>query len=137
MVVGIDVAKQTLAVVLMRPDGKRRQKRCANSGTGHAELVRWLVRHADGPAVIGLEATGGYHEAVAIALHDAGHRVSVLNPQAVAAYAHSQLRRAKTDATDAALIADFVRTQAPPAWIPPPPDARVLQALVRDRKSVV
>ena len=131
MVVGIDVAKQTLAVVLVRPDGTRRQKSCANSGTGHAELLRWLTRHAEGPAAIGLEATGGYHEAVALALHDAGHQVSVLNPQTVAAYARSQLRRAKTDARDAAVIADYVRTQAPPVWVPPPPEARVLQALVR------
>ena len=131
MVVGIDVAKQTLAVVLIRSDGKHRQKRCANSTAGHGELVRWLTRHAEGPATVGLEATGGYHEAVAIALHEAGHQVSVLNPQAVAAYAQSQLRRAKTDTTDAAVIADYVRTQAPPAWTPPPAEARVLQALVR------
>jgi transposase len=57
--------------------------------------------------------------------------VSILNPSAVAAYGQSQLRRAKTDRTDAALIADYVRTQQPPRWVPPPPEARQLQALVR------
>ena len=114
-----------------RPTGKRGRKSCANTAAGHADLIRWLTRHAGPPVVVGLEATGGYQEAVALALHDAGHHVSILNPSAVAAYGQSQLRRAKTDRTDAALIADYVRTQQPPRWVPPPPEARQLQALVR------
>jgi transposase len=129
--VGIDVAKQTLAVDLILPTGKRRQKHCANSPAGHAELIRWVGRHAVAPMAIGLEATGGYQEAVAIALHEAGYAVSVLNPMVIAAFGQSQLRRAKTDPTDAALIAEYMRTQTPPAWTPPPPEARQLQALVR------
>ena len=129
--VGIDVAKRTLAVHAMLPTGKRRQKACPNTEAGHAELVRWLGRHAVAPVVIGVEATGGYQEAVAVALHDAGYAVSVLNPSLIAAYGQSQLRRAKTDATDAALIADYMRTQQPPAWTPLPRETRHLQALAR------
>lgn len=129
--VGIDVAKRTLAIVALRPDGKRRQKACANTTVGHADLVRWLGRHTTAPVVIGMEATGGYQEAVATALHDAGYAVSVLNPSAIAAYGQSQLRRAKTDATDAELIADYMRTQQPPAWTPLPQETRQLQAFVR------
>lgn len=136
-IVGIDVAKQYLAVVLVRPDGRQRHKTGRNSAAGHAELVAWLARAADGPCMIGLEATGGYQEAVALALHEAGHAVSVLNPAAVAAYGRSQLRRAKTDPIDAALIADFVRTQAPPRWLPAPLEARQLQALVRRLEAVL
>jgi transposase len=131
MVIGIDVAKQTLAIVLVRADGKLRHKSCPNTAKGHQELIRWLTHHDAAGRPVGLEATGGYQEAVATALHDAGFLVSVLNPQAVAHYSQSQLRRAKTDATDATLIADYVRTQAPPRWQPAPPEARVLQALVR------
>lgn len=130
-VVGIDVSKHKLAVVFVSPEGKGRQKSCANTAAGHADLVRWLARQTPDPLRIGLEATGGYQDAVAIALHDAGHLVSVLNPAAVAAYGASQLRRAKTDPTDAQLLADYMRTQAPVRWIPPPPEARQLQALVR------
>jgi len=130
-VVGIDVAKATLAIVLVRDDGRQKQKQCANSAAGHAELVRWLERHSSTRLPIGVEATGGYHEAVAFALHDAGYPVCVLNPAAVAAYGVSQLRRAKTDATDAVVIADYVRTQQPPPWIPAPVEIRQLQALVR------
>jgi transposase len=135
--VGIDVAKQTLAIDAIGVDGKHRRKSCANTPAGHAELLRWLGRYTQGPVAIGLEATGGYQEAVALAVHDAGYSVSVLNPLVIAAYAQSRLRRAKTDPTDAALIADYVRTQAPPAWIPPPPEARQLQALVRRLDALI
>src|SRR4051812_13710574 len=131
IVAGIDVAKATLAVALLTTTGKTRQKRCANTAVGHAELLQWLHRQADGPVHVGLEATGGYQEAAAMALHDAGHTVSVLNPAAIDAYGRSQLRRAKTDPTDAALIADYVRTQVPPRWTPAPAEMRELQALVR------
>jgi len=130
-IVGIDVAKAKLAIVLLLPSGKTQQKSCPNTAAGHADLIRWLARHASSPVQVGLEATGGYQEGVALALHDAGHHVCVLNPSAVAAYSQSQLRRAKTDPTDAALIADYVRTQEPARWLPPPPEARQLQALVR------
>jgi transposase len=130
-VVGIDVSKTTLAVELITAEGKRRQKTCANTPAGHADLLRWLSRQVADAVAVGVEATGGYQEAVALALHDAGHHVSVLNPAAVEAYGRSQLRRAKTDPTDAALIADYVRTQAPPRWTPAPWEARQLQALVR------
>lgn len=135
--VGIDVAKKTLAVDAMLPTGKRRQKACANTAAGHAELVRWLGKHAVAPVVIGLEATGGYQEAVALALHDAGYAVSVLNPSVIAAYGQSQLRRAKTDPTDAALIADYMRTQQPPAWTPLPRETRHLQALARRLEALL
>ena len=106
-VVGIDVSKTTLAVELITAEGKRRQKTCANTPAGHADLLRWLSRQVADAVAVGVEATGGYQEAVALALHDAGHHVSVLNPAAVEAYGRSQLRRAKTDPTDAALVAGW------------------------------
>ena len=134
--IGIDVSKATLAVVRVTPAGKRKQKRCANTAAGHAQLVTWLARHDATPQPVGLEATGGYHEEVAVALHAAGHRVSVLNPSVIAAYAQSQLTRAKTDPGDAWLIARYVQTHEPPAWTPPPAERRALQALVRRLDAV-
>lgn len=104
--VGIDVAKTSLAITILTAAGKGRHKRCPNTAAGHAELLLWLRRQADGPMHVGLEATGGYQDAVALTLHEAGHTVSVPNPAAVEADGRSQLRRAKTDPTDAALIAD-------------------------------
>jgi len=127
---GLDISKATLQVAL-RTDDKVRRKACANTPSGFTELGTWVARYTDGPVHAGLEATGTYGDAVARFLHDGGHTVSVINPAAMRAYAASQLTRAKTDAVDAVLIADFVATQHPPAWTPPAPEIRALQALVR------
>jgi transposase len=134
---GIDIAKATYAVSLRRADGRRRHKSFPNTNAGHAALLTWLARYAPEPVHACLEATGTYGEAVATALYDAGHRVSVVNPAAIKAFAQSQLRRTKTDGVDADVQADFCATQDPPAWQPWPREVRELQALVRRRDAVV
>jgi transposase len=78
-----------------------------------------------------LEATGEYGAALALSLDEAGHRVSIVNPARIAAYAKSRLARTKTDKADAALIAHFCCTQCPLPWTPPPAEVRELQARVR------
>ena len=130
-VLGIDIAKAKFVVVLLTPDGKRRRKSCPNTPAGFAELGAWLTRQHVGRVHATLEATGTYGEALALWLHEAGHTVSIVNPAIIHAYARTQLARGKTDGMDAALIADFTATQHPPAWTPPAPEIRQLQALVR------
>jgi transposase len=130
-VLGIDIAKAKFEVALLRPDGKIRRKSCANTPEGFADLARWLARQAVTRVHAALEATGTFGEALAESLHDAGHVVSVLNPAITHAFAASQLKRAKTDRIDAALIAQYTATQHPPAWTPAPREVRELQALIR------
>jgi transposase len=130
-VLGIDIAKAKCDVALQCPDGKVRHKCVPNTAAGHGVLLAWLVRHVDGPVHACLEATGPYGDAVALALADAGHTVSIVNPLAIKAYAQSELRRAKTDRADSDVILRFCAAQRPPAWIAPAPEVRVLQALVR------
>lgn len=130
-VLGIDIAKAKFVVVLLTSEGKRRHKTCANTPAGFDELKEWLERHGATHVHASLEATGTYGEALALVLYDAGHAVSVLNPAVIHAYAKAQLARSKTDAIDAELIARFTQTQHPPAWTPPAPEIRALQALVR------
>lgn len=131
VVLGIDIAKATFVAALRGADGTVRHKTCPNTPAGFTALTAWLQRQGVGPVHAGLEATGTYGEALATYLADAGHTVSVLNPASVHAYARSQLTRSKTDRVDATLIAHFVATQHPPAWTPPAPEIRALQALVR------
>lgn len=130
-VLGLDIAKAKCDVALQCADGKVRHKTIRNTPDGHAELLAWVARHQAGSVHACLEATGPYGEAVALTLADAGHTVSVVNPGAIAAYAHSELRRAKTDRADADVILRFCAAQRPPAWVIPPPEVRTLQALVR------
>jgi transposase len=133
---GIDIAKATMHVCLRSAEGRRRHKRFTNDQAGVSDLVAWLAQHADGVVHACLEATGTYGDLVATTLHDAGHRVSVVNPAAIHAYAHCQLRRAKTDRVDADVIADYTAAERPAPWTPWPADVRVLQALVRRRDAV-
>jgi transposase len=130
-ILGIDIAKAKFVVVLLTPDGKRRHKTCPNTAAGFEELARWLQHHGSSRVHACLEATGTYGDALAVWLHEAGHTVSVVNPSIIHAYARTQLARSKTDALDAALIAQFTATQRPAAWAPPAPEIRALQALVR------
>jgi transposase len=60
-----------------------------------------------------LEATGGWSEDLALALHEADHVVCFVNPMRVKAFAKSEMLRTKTDRVDAALIARFCRLHAP------------------------
>lgn len=130
-VLGIDIAKAKFVVVLRTPDGKARRKSCLNTPAGFTELGGWLTRQHITHVHATLEATGTYGEALALWLHEAGHTVSVVNPAIIQGYARARLARGKTDEGDAALIADYTATQHPPAWTPPAPEIRQLQALVR------
>jgi transposase len=128
---GIDISKATLDVVLLRSGQGAQAAQYANTPAGHKKLAKWLRKRKAGQVHVCLEATGLYGDEVALFLHEEGHTVSVVNPARIKAYAESQLRRNKTDRLDAALIADFCRTQQPPAWEPPDPAWRELRALAR------
>lgn len=131
MTLGIDVAKDTLAVALRRSDVTL-SNQFANDTAGHQCLLRWLQKHrlTQHPHAC-LEATGRYGEAIATLLYQEGYPVSVVNPARIKAYAHSRLQRNKTDKADALLIATFCASEQPQPWSPPPASFRDLQLLVR------
>jgi transposase len=135
--VGIDVSKAALDACLLAPDGTTRERAFPNTPTGFAALLAWADTHApDGPAHFGMEATGGYEDALATFLHAAGRTVSVVNPTRIKYAGVMRGRRNKTDKADARLIAAYTRDEAPPAWSPPPPEVRELQAFVRRRDDL-
>jgi transposase len=130
-IVGIDIAKEKFDVCLLDEAGKSAGEEFPNSKSGINKLHRWLKKHGAKTAHICLEATGIYGDLVAETMHQRGYTVSVVNPARIKAYADSQMQRNKTDSLDAALIADYCRTQQPPAWEPPAPELKELRALVR------
>jgi transposase len=76
---GIDIAKQKFDVALTW-NTRRRAKVFRNDGEGWQALLRWLKDLGVGHVHACLEATGRYGDGLAIALHEAGHCVSVVNP---------------------------------------------------------
>ena len=122
---GIDVSKDTLDVnIIVR--GKPRGRRFANASEGWRALIVWLGQHKLERVHACLEATGRYSLGVALALHEAGHIVSLVNPAQIKDLSRTKLGRNKTDKVDAALIRDFAALFVPPAWSPPSPALRRL-----------
>ena len=133
---GIDVSKRKIDVAL-EWDGGRRAKVFGNDPDGWSKLLSWLRGLGAEDVHACLEATGPYGEGVALALHEAGHRVSIVNPAQVKHFARTRLGRNKTDRLDAALIRDYCRLFGPPPWTPPPPAMRALRDLVRTRQVLL
>jgi transposase len=130
--VGIDVAKAHLDVHL-RPQGEA--FRLANDPAGVADLVARLA--AARPALIVLEATGGLEYPAAAALAAAGLPVAVVNPRQARDFAKAMGQLAKTDALDAATLAEFAERVRPDPRPLPDATARALDALVQRRRQLV
>lgn len=137
-ILGIDVAKAKVDTHFQRVAGSEKplHRIYDNTPAGHAHLVAWLATQQVGQLHACLEATGTYGEAVAVRLHHAGYRVSIVNPLRIKRYGESELRRIKSDPSDAALIARFCLTQHPDAWTPPAAERRHLQDLVRSLQDL-
>jgi transposase len=129
--VGIDVSKRKLDCAAL-VDGKIKSKVVGNDRAGFAQLDAWLRERGliCAGTQLCLEATGPYSEQVALALADAGWRLSVVNPARIKGFAQSELARNKTDRADAALLARFCAALRPAVWTPPSPAYRQLRALV-------
>jgi len=114
---GIDTGKYKLDVVI---DASADRLQVDNSPEGYRSLSAWLRQR--GVERIGIEASGGYEQAVVSFLRADGFVVIVFQPVQVRAYAKFVLQHAKNDNIDAALIA---RCTAAATDIHEPPDTRL------------
>jgi transposase len=130
--IGLDVAKAQLDIAI-RPSGER-----------------WAVPHDAGdimtlverlqalhPALIVLEATGGWERAVTSALATAGLPVVVVNPRQVRDLARATGQLAKTDALDARALAHFADVIRPTPRPLPDAQTQELRALLGRRQQLV
>jgi transposase len=119
---GIDTGKRKLDVAL---NGQAERLQVANADAGYRELIGWLRRHR--VKRVGIEASGGYEQAVVNRLRRDGFLVIVFQPLQVRAYAQFHLQRAKNDRIDAALIAGCA-AEAKKIHAPPDPRLAALAA---------
>ena len=129
---GIDVSKAVLDVHV-RPDGTAR--RFDNTPEGIAALLDWARPLK--PTLLVLEASGGYELEVLTILTLGGLPICVANPKRVRDFAKARGQLAKTDAIDAAVLADFAETMRPPVRPLPDAEAQKLQALLTRRVQLV
>jgi transposase len=128
----MDVGKRALDV---NAYGSAEVRRFSNAVEGWGKLIAWLKELA--PALVVMEASGGYERNAFKALAEAGLAVAVVNPQRVRKFAQAMGILAKTDTIDARVIAHFADVVRPTPQLPPTEDEERLAALVERRRQLV
>jgi transposase len=131
--IGIDASKLRFDGYI-HPSGKRLVG--GSSPKEIAALTRQI--EAQKPVAIALEASGGYERKLADSLHEAGLEVHILPPARVRGYARAIGQAAKTDAIDAAMIAQYLAaTHHRLKPYDPDPDRARLSALAAHRRRLM
>jgi transposase len=130
--VGIDVSKDRLDVHIC-PSGQAFS--VARDGQGLDQLTIDLAALA--PALIVLEATGGFEIVVTASLSGAGLPLAVVNPRQIRDFARATGQLAKTDTLDARIIALFGERVRPQPRPVADADCQILSELVARRRQVI
>jgi transposase len=130
-IMGIDISKDWFDVAILTQKGTRR---FANTKRGIGAVVRWI--RTLNPKLIVVEATGGYEEAVVLALFESSLPVAPVSPQRVRKYAGAKGLLAKTDQIDAQLLAAYGKAIPPRLFVGKSEERKRLSALVARRKQL-
>ena len=117
-VCGIDVSKDSLEVVTIIETKASPVKSFDNSRAGHKALLKHLkklkVSH------VCLEATGNYHLDVALMFTAAKNiKLMVINPKVAHSFGQAMSSKAKTDAIDAHVLAQYILRMEFKPWQAP------------------
>jgi len=124
--VGIDISKDVFDVY----DSDQGHFQFSNDEKGIKSFIKgltpshWCV----------MEATGCYHQRLAIALFDIRLRVSVINPLIIKRFIQMKLKQVKTDKSDSKMICCYAMEQSLDLWCPEPDyivECKALQGVVR------
>src|SRR4030042_832905 len=130
--VGIDVSKDTLDIAAYY---SRQRWHFPNSEAG----INQLIQDLNGliPALVVMEATGGYETPVAYALHRAGIPCAIVNPREVRDFAKATKKLAKTDTIDARVLAHFASAIKPEPRPLSDEQTQELEAILTRRRQVI
>lgn len=131
---GIDVGAEELILVIRKNGKPFDPQKYTNTRADRSRLVKKLAKLAG--LKVGLEATGIYHVDLAIALHDAGVPVMVVNPKAAHNFAKVLMKNSKTDAVDAHTLAEYVERMDFVAWSRPSNQTLALRCFARRLKAL-
>ncbi len=140
--VGIDVAKHTHTAAIKLDDGTSKGDvlEFTNDAKGFNSLLNFFEKFGVSPdeSLIVMESTGHYWKVLYSYLLDNNFSVAVENPLRIDAYRNAgSIRKTKTDAIDAVLIADFARVKTPNPTNLAPDAMANLKELSRYRASLV
>lgn len=142
-VIGLDIASQSFVAVIGTIDTLQKQSLSAavsfeNSTDGAQQLIAWIQQHQlpEVPCWVVMEATGVYHERLALILHQHGYSVSIVLANKVYYFAKSENQKSKTDQIDAGVITRYGLERRLTPWQPPEPVLQELKALVREHDDI-
>ena len=139
--IGVDVSKKKLdCALLLDPQRVKTKSRVVpNTPKGFQQLVVWACRigccEVEELSFI-LEPSGVYHEQAAHWLHQAGAKVSLVNPAQLRNFAKGLAIRSKNDALDRMVLARYGHMVGPRVWQPPPEEVLELQSLIARLETV-
>ncbi len=130
-VIGVDVAKSEIVVYQADLD---QIQIIPNS---RSALKQWLESLPS--SAIAIEATGIFHMDTVELAYEMGHQVYVIDGFRLSNYRKGIGGRAKTDASDARLLARYLKNEGDDlrAWNPPPAVYTRLQSLLRRRAALI
>jgi transposase len=128
---GVDVAKDELVISIDGGDPFTIENT--------PSAIRAWLKTLHGPVRLAVESTGAFHLELACQAHQRGHEVFVIDGYRLNRYRESVGGRAKTDTTDARLLARYLRNEHADLrpWNPPSRDYQALQRLLHRRATVV
>lgn len=142
--VGVDVSKDNFHVAVLTTNDARahktqRSNSFDNAPAGFESFIKWCRKEhkqPELPLAIAMEATGTYHERLALALHLAGFIVHIVLPNRAKAYIASFSTGSKTDKADARDLARMCAEQPLDRWNPPGDFFYTLRTLTRHYQSI-
>lgn len=129
-IIGIDISKEWFDCYY---NDRKVVEQFSNTPKGWEKLIK----RTGGKVHVVMEASGPYYLGLASYLYEQGINVSVINPLVVRRYGQMKLSRTKTDAKDAALIAQYGIDQKPDLWSPPSKVRQALQQLMSLREGLL
>ena len=133
--VGIDVSARTFDLVI-RSEGKNlKATQYPQTSKGFESAIKVLKKKQ--PERIVLESTGVYYLDLAVALAKAGLPVCVVNPRSAKHFADVLMEQTKTDARDAAMLAEYAERMVPRLWVPPKPELMALRDVGRQINRLI
>jgi transposase len=127
--VGIDVGAETLVLAIRTAGRTAKPQSFSNTPAERTKLVNKLLKLPN--VIICLEATGVYHFDLAIALHDAGLKLMVINPKASHNFSKVLMKHSKTDGIDADTLAQYAERMDFVAWTRPSDEMIALRSIAR------
>lgn len=142
--VGLDVSSKDIHACLSVIDAEQRVKVISskvidNTPKGYDTLMIWIDKnrkHKDLPLVIGMEATGIYHEECAYYLYDKKYSVCIVLPNYAKKYLQASGLKSKNDRIDAKGLAQMFAERAFALWEPMDKFYYHLRGLTRQYESL-